>query len=226
MDVEALIRLIGDERETLLPFVGSGMTIAAGALSVTDLARELAARTGVSADGPWPDLPTITRDAEDRCTVPVVQQHLAEMVTGWLLRPVPALTAICGTPTQRVLTTNYDDAIERCARRRGLRPIPLLPDNPIILSNPGENELHVVHLHGLPEEPDSLVLPGRTTETLDENEVFQRFISSRLAPQGVVHLGFSFARSESHLHRILAWLNNHVAAGRPPLRRSASDRDR
>jgi hypothetical protein len=73
VEVEALIRLIGSERETLLPFVGSGMTIAAGAPSVTDLARELAARTGVSADGPWPHLPTITRDAEDRCPVPVVQ---------------------------------------------------------------------------------------------------------------------------------------------------------
>jgi len=110
-----------------------------------------------------------------------------------------------------VLTTNYDDGIERSARDRSLRPFSLLSNDPQILVPPGANELHVVHLHGMPSDPRSLVLPGRTTEELDRNEVFQTFVRSRLAPQGVVHLGFSFARSEVHLHRILGWLNDNVA---------------
>lgn len=81
MDVYALSELIRAERATLLPFVGSGMTIAAGAPSVTSLARALAARTGVAAPGPWPELDDVTRAAEARCTVHGVREHLVEIVT-------------------------------------------------------------------------------------------------------------------------------------------------
>ena len=194
----------------LIPFAGSGMTIAAGAPSVPDLARDLARRTDVPVVGEWPDLPEIVSEAERRHGIAVVRRELAEIATGWLLHPTPALIAICGTPTQRVVTTNYDDAIERSAIARGLMPVPLLPRDPRILQVPGPNELHVIHLHGLPGDPESLILPGRTTEELEHEEVFQTFIRSRLAAQGVVHLGFSFAGSEVHLHSILAWLNQRV----------------
>jgi hypothetical protein len=210
VDVTALIELVRAKRSSLVPFVGSGLTLAAGAPSVYGLARLLAERAGIEVKDEWPDLEAVVDEAERRLTVEGVRAQLVEIVTGWRLNPTPALTALCGTPTQRVITTNYDDGIERSARRRGLTPISLLPTDPRILDLPGHDELHVIHLHGLPEHPESLVLPGRTTTALETNEVFQTFVSSRLAPQDIVQLGFSFARSETHLHLILEWLCRNV----------------
>lgn len=214
MDVQALIDLVRKERATLLPFIGSGMTASAGAPSAWRLARDLAHQIGLD-DSDETDLAEVTARAEARVGVDEVRHRLASIVTGWRLRPTPALRALCGTPGQRLLTTNYDDGIERSARDRGLVPVSLLPTDPQILKSPAPHEVHVVHLHGLPDKPGSLVLPGATTEELGKNEVFQTFVRSRLAPQGVVYLGFSFDRGEVHLHRIAEWLSRHVdGAGR------------
>jgi hypothetical protein len=212
LNVDTLIAHIRDQRSTLLPFVGSGMTVPAGAPTVPDLARTLAHRTGVPLDADeWPDLPKIVDAAEEAHGSEDVRQVLSEITTGWILHPTPALTALCGTPTRTIITTNYDDGIERAAHDRGLLPTPLLPTDPKILLPPAAGELHVVHLHGIAGCPETLVLPGRTTDALKDDQVFQAFISTILAPRGVVHFGFSFAREETHLHKILAWLQEHVA---------------
>jgi SIR2-like protein len=170
---EQLIELLRAERTHVLPFVGSGMTVGAGAPSTQALTRDLARRCGVSFP-PGASLTDVTQAAEVALGVSTVQKRLAEMVTGWRLRPTPALTALCAVPKGRLLTTNYDDGIERSARSRGIEPVPLLPDDVRMLQAPKEKDLQVVHLHGVPADPGTLVLPGRGMSELASNEVRDR----------------------------------------------------
>ncbi len=137
---------------------------------------------------------------------------LAEMVTGWRLRPTPALIALSGTPAGRVFTTNYDDGLERSARSRGIEAISLLPEDVESMQEPGERELQVIHLHGVPGKPQSLVLPGKGMEELAASEVFQRFVSPRMASSDLLYLGFSFDAAEHHLLGILRWISENVPA--------------
>jgi hypothetical protein len=207
MDLDRLIALVAQQRDRILPFVGSGLTLAAGAPSPARLARELARRTDVPCDTDRPSLTAVTRDAEDAHSSEVVRQHVAEIFSGLRLRPTPALTAVCGTPGRRILTTNYDDAIERAARERGLEPITLLAnDVRIVGDKPPEGQLYVIHLHGVPDAPASIVLPGATTHGLADDQVFARFVSSVMAPRILLYLGFSLGASEHHLHDIVRWL--------------------
>jgi hypothetical protein len=209
LNVATLITLIRERGTPLVPFVGSGLTIPAGAPSVSSLARTIArhAELDLADDS---DLFAVVVAADAALGVSSVRRIMSNIATGWRLRPTPALTAICGTRTKRVITTNYDDGVERAARFRGLEPIPLLPRDKRILRDPGPNELHVIHLHGIAGRPDSLVLPGDTTDALIDDEVFRTFVASVLAPHGIVHLGFSLGEDEHHLHTILGWLQGNV----------------
>jgi hypothetical protein len=209
VNIDELIAVLRAERAHVVPFVGSGMTAAAGAPRTSALARELARRCGLSvpADAGLVD---VTARAEAAFGASVVQEHLAEMVTGWRLHPTPALTALCAVPAGRVLTTNYDDGIERSARSRGIHPVSLLPDDTRMLQAPGDDDLHIVHLHGMPAKPSTLVLPGRGMSELASNEVFTRFMSATMASSNVLYLGFSFAAAEVHLIGILTWLADNV----------------
>jgi hypothetical protein len=208
---EQLVAFLRAERAHVLPLIGSGMTVAAGAPSTTALARELARRCCVSVPADT-SLVDITHAAEAALGAATVQEHLAEMVTGWRLHPTPALRALCAVPTGRVMTTNYDDGIERSARSRGIDPVPLLPTDPRMLQPPGDKELQVVHLHGMPVDPGTLVLPGRGMSELELNDVFTRFMSATMASSNVLYLGFSFAAAERHLMSILTWLSENVEA--------------
>lgn len=117
MNTEELIAVLCTERAHVVPFVGSGMAAAAGAPPTSVLACELARRCGLSAPNDA-GLVDVTAQAEAAFGASAVKERLAEIVTGWRLHPTPALTALCGVPAGRVLTTNYDDGIERSARAR------------------------------------------------------------------------------------------------------------
>lgn len=103
MTPEELARWIADTPHKVLPLVGAGLAIPAGALSAPGLAAALARSLEVKLTGPA-DLDDLTQRASKEHGEAVVQEHLAEIVTGWRLRPTPALTALSGA--RRVLTTN------------------------------------------------------------------------------------------------------------------------
>jgi len=190
-----------------------GWQAGAGAPREWQLAQALAKGTSVSA-GSDATLAEVALVAEaERGTLPV-QECLAELVTGWRLRPTPTLTALCGVSTGRVLTTNYDDGIERAAASRGLEPVPLLATDRRMLDDPGEGQLQVVHLHGMPCDPATLVLPGSTTNDLTADPVFQTFMRATIAPAHALYLGFSLGVAEIHLRALLAWLSKYVPDAR------------
>jgi len=206
---QQLIELLRRERANVLPFVGSGMTVAAGAPRTQELAHELARRCGVALPA-GVSLTDVTAAAEAAVGTAAVQKHLAEMVTGWRLRPTPALIALCAVPSGRAFTTNYDDGLERAARYRGIDVVSLMPEDVETMQAPGDKQLQVVHLHGMPSRPESLVLPGHGMDELAASEVFQRFVSPRLASSNLLYLGFSFDAAEHHLLGILRWISENI----------------
>ena len=213
MDVEDLIGTLRETHEHVLPFVGSGLATAAGAPREPALAQALAGLTAVPAKADA-TLAEVTLAAEAALGTLAVQERLAELITGWRLRPTAALTALCGVSRGKILTTNYDDGIERSAASRGLEPVPLLATDRRVLEDPGQGELQVIHLHGMPRDPASLVLPGSTTNALTDDPVFQTFMRATIAPAHVLYLGFSFGLAEIHLRALLAWLSRHVPDAR------------
>ena len=109
-------------------------------------------------------------------------------------------------PSRVIVTFNYDECFELAARDAGLNPLPLLPDTAEAFRTPAPGEVAVLHLHGVATQPESLVLPGRTTQALEDNELFMRLLTSLWARHVVVYFGFSFAPTETHLFGALQWL--------------------
>jgi hypothetical protein len=211
VDVDGLIELVRQQRRTVLPFVGSGLALDAGAPDVRELARRLVVRCDLPSEEAERSLPEVVATAQQTLGVPEVQVRLADIVAGWRLRPTPALTAVAGAATRVVVTTNYDDAIEVAARDRGLEATSLLRTDKRILDRPEDPGcLHVVHIHGIPSQPDSLVLPGPTTNRLVGEQPFGTFLRAILARHTVVYLGFSLSPAELHLRAMTAWLADHV----------------
>jgi SIR2-like domain len=159
-------------------------------------------------------LAEVSAEAERSVGLPALQENLAELITGARMRATPALTALCGVVGGRVLTTNYENAIELSAESRGLKPISLLPTQVQILEDPGEDEVQVIHINGMPSDPSSLVLPGRGMNHLVSDSTFARFVSATMAPRNVLYLGFSFGIAELHLLAILSWLSTEVDGAR------------
>lgn len=210
MDVEDLIRLVRDEPARVLPFVGSGLALEAGAPTPGGLAVALARACGRPIPDRAATLASVTADAEGALGVSAVQECLAAIVSGWRRWPTPALIALCGAPSGIVVTTNYDDAIEVSARSRGLTPVPLLPTDVRVLDAPEPHAVHVVHLHGLPASPSSLVLPGEPTKGLLKDSTFVTFMRTTLARHHVLYLGFGFSDEEEHLRALVQWIGAHV----------------
>lgn len=214
MTADELARWVAEHPDQVVPLVGSGMAVPAGAPTPRTLARSITEHVGIDAQEDL-SLGSAVRRAVEAVGEDRMRQAVAEIITGLRLRPTPAMTALCGTHSQRVLTTNYDDGLERAAAGRGLRSVPLLGTDPQAINPPGTNELQIVHLHGLPGRPESLVLPGPSTNALDLDGAFRMLTTARMAASSVVCFGFSLAVEEVHLHSILRWLSLKVtgAAG-------------
>jgi HEAT repeat protein len=206
-----LARWIAKTPGKVIPFVGAGMTLPAGAPDANALAAALGGRFSLDPSAHDCGLPAVTRQASEAHGVRAVQEQLAAIITGLRLHLTPALTALAGTQARRILTTNYDDGLERAAAARGISATSLLASDPRMLDEPEPGELHVIHLHGVPGKPESLVLPGKTTNALDDDEVFTTFVRATMAHRSVVFLGFSLAMTEVHVHHVLRWLSGKVA---------------
>jgi len=209
MDVEQLRAHVRAHPRQVVPFVGSGLVLDAGAPRADQLSRWLAARFGAETPHSG-DLLRTTADLVREHQLPAVQTAVAEHLSGLRMRVTPALTAVSACARRVVVTTNYDDAVEVAARARGVEPIALLADDPRILQRPKRGTMHVVHAHGLLDRPDTLILPGRQMARLADNSPFMTFMRSTLASGNVLYLGFSLAAAELHLRGIVQWLDAQV----------------
>jgi hypothetical protein len=152
-----LVEYLRAATDPVVPFVGAGLAIAAGATPTETLAEELACRAKVPARS----LRAVTEAAEQTIGGMRTNETVAAIFAERPLRPTPTLVTLAQWPAQRILTTNYDRAIEVSVRMAGRRPVTLLPGDADTLVAPEPGVVQVIHLHGVDTDPDSIVLPGR-----------------------------------------------------------------
>jgi hypothetical protein len=200
VNAKELVDLVrGDDM--VVPFLGAGMALRAGAPTVWDLAERLAN----VADVPNGELEAVVRAAEAKIGLEDTRGAVAEIIGGETLRADSRLMKLAQWPAQRILTTNYDDAVELAAREAGVEARTVLVDDSEALTmEPGV--VKVIHLHGHHSEPSSIVLPGPTTNRLACEEVFLTQVRGMMQQGTILYLGFSFGTAEGHLRGIVSWL--------------------
>lgn len=204
MDVAALRSVVRAESGSIVPLVGAGLALDAGAPTPDALYRRVTAALDIEAsDGNLITLGKIVREAgrEDE-----MRTTIASIIAGLRTTPTPALCALAGCPSRIILTTNYDDAIETAVRARGLEPVSVLIDDPKMGATPEPGHVHVVHLHGSPSRPDLIVLPGRDMDFLSVDEVKSTYLRALLARVDLLYLGFGFGATEVHLRALVGWV--------------------
>ena len=204
MTPEELCKVVRARGKRVVPLVGAGLALDAGAPSAGEVTAELIRRFGLG--DPSLNLTEAARRATAASSRLSMQIAIADVVTRTRPRPTPALTAVVAGPAQVVLTTNYDDAIEQAARARGATPVSMAATDPRVLDPPGPGEVHVIHLHGVTEDPSSIVMPGEQMNELISAERFQRLLTAAVLPHHLLYLGFAFGESEVHLRALIEWL--------------------
>ena len=188
-------------RGTAVPVVGAGLAATCGAPSSGELADRLARAAGESML-PGEDLHDLADRLELTRGVQWVQQAVADAIVAAPIEPSPALLALTLVPGRIIATTNYDPAIERAAEKRSLRATSLTSaDLQRVLKGPDEGELFVLHLHGLAERPETIVLSAATYKSAYANDQLRLTMSTLALRWTLIFLGHSLASTEAHLRR-------------------------
>jgi len=91
-----------------------------------------------------------------------------------------------------------------------MEPVTLMPWDRVLLDPPVPGTVHVVHLHGIFDRPETIVLPGTKMDELADDSVFETYVRSMLIPRRVLYLGFGFGATETHLRGIVGWIAARV----------------
>jgi hypothetical protein len=197
-----LLEYLRETEDAVVPFIGAGMAIPAGAPRTADLAAMLATRAGV-ADG---SLLSVTTAATAAIGLHETKVVVADIIAASLITPTPALVALAQWPDRRLLTTNYDGALEAAATQAGFRPVTLTPYAAEALRAAPDGAVNVIHAHGHISDPQSIVLPGQATTALAADGVFMNNLHALMQQSVVLYLGFRFGPGEFPLREAMAWL--------------------
>lgn len=194
----------------VVPVLGSGMTIEAGAPGFSALIRHL--RLGVA------DLDVATETSADpfaqteavvaATTEAWVNQRVANFYKGITLTATPPLKALSRVRSGLIITTNYDLAIETAAEAIGRPYVSLTPqDLARAFEDPGP-ALRVLHLHGVCTDPTSIVLSAASYTRIFEDQRAQLMLRDIAVRYQLIFLGHRLAATERHIRRDLAWTNS------------------
>jgi hypothetical protein len=204
ISVAEFVTLLSKQRGRLVPFVGAGLAAEAGAPSSNVLLDKLAEAAGVAAPRPIDFFARIdwlgATHGEDW-----VRQRVADIVGTAVLRPTPALMALSKTARGLIVTTNYDDAIEISARAAGRQVVSATLDDFRPVLEPPVDTLVVLHLHGLADDADSIVVTEDSYQRVLQSDVAQLLLRAVGVAGRLMFLGHALADREEHIHRDLAW---------------------
>jgi hypothetical protein len=185
----------------LVPFVGAGASMGAGAPSWRELLGRLAGEAGVDARALW-DLDS--RDAggvlaralgPDRLREAIVEQTSIARVS--LVQQL-----LASLPVDESVTTNYDDGLERALRDAG-RPPKVLPQERVAGA-----QRWLVHLHGSVNDDRRRIVLSRDDYLHFEGEssALAGIVQALLMTRHMLFVGYSL--SDDNFHRLL----HHVRA--------------
>jgi hypothetical protein len=191
----------------VVPVVGSGLSRAAGAPTFDQLDDGL--RAAATSAGASSDVKLTRFELADALETELgadwLQRAVSEIVANSPLNPTPELMILSKVPSNLLLTTNYDLGIEISASKAGLKAIsvPIGRANEAVDLEPGT--IGVIHLHGLSDEPSSIVLGTESYNAITSDDRVQLILRSLATRFDLLFLGFSFGDREEHFARELEW---------------------
>lgn len=212
---QELVETLRHRRGAVVPFVGAGLAVGAGVRDLTGAVRAAAAARGL--DVVAGDLLDLVRALTAQTSLAVVRRLVADTVLGLEVQATPTLAVLARSPRRVLATFNYDDAIERAVEHAGLVPRTAVPGSTEPFRDPASGEVLVVHLHGSAHRPDSIVLPGLSTEALNADSAFMALLRTLWARYLILYIGFRFGPTESHLRSALGWLAAQLPDAEPQI---------
>lgn len=216
MAVSDLVPLLTQEREDIVPLIGAGLCVEAGLPSGAELAEILRQNSHRQLAAPQGDFGAVCREIEQAAGLPTLQELAAEAIRSAAVAPTPSLMAIAGCPSARVLTTNYDKAIERSVEEIGKEPVRISLDEERVGERPQEGQVFVIHLHGVLERPETMVLTTAQRSALLDDDVYRSRLRSLLLGNRLLALGLRLSAEEAHLRVELGRLGR-LLGGRAPI---------
>lgn len=224
---DALAAWVGE----VVPVVGAGLAGAAGVPSAAALEEGLVAAAGVG----WAasrlkavqgDLFAVADALEKDFSEEWVRAAAAGVVADAAPVATPALLALSRVRSGLILTTNYDLAIETAALEAEVPTRTLTLENFESALADDHRALRVVHLHGVADRPETVVLGSRSYQRVREDprmRLLVRAVSTRFR---LLFLGHSLAAREAHLRRDVLWVTQTADGGDPRHLLLASEPDR
>ncbi|SDP18845.1 SIR2-like domain-containing protein [Pedococcus dokdonensis] len=208
------------DHANIVPVVGAGLTVEAGAPSFMALIDHLIERAEADGSVVPRDCATNEFAVIDLISATLgeewVSSETARLYEESELRTTPALLALSKVRSGLIITTNYDLAIENAARaaRRPVQSLTL--DEFDTALAPRDGTLRVLHLHGICTDPSTIVLTDASYAAMLGNERSQLLLRALASTHTFVFLGHSLAEREEHIRRDLRW---SIDAARAPRKR-------
>jgi hypothetical protein len=210
-------------RTEIVPVVGAGVALGAGAPSGSELTHRLVQAGGTGWAGRHAeinreDLFAVADTLAGEFSEGWVQEHVARVISKRRIEPTPVLMALAKTASGLVVTTNYDMSVEVSADAAGIEPITLtLADFDLALVK-HDDRLRVLHLHGVAECPETVVLTTQSYQEIGQDERATHVMRELSLTRRLLFLGHSLAAKEAHLRRDILWATRIVPQTRQPER--------
>lgn len=238
---DQLKKEIADKR--VMAIVGAGVSIAATnnnavaswkGLLKNGVERCLATRAELTPAWAGRVLGQIDGDMVDLlCAAENISQRLGAPASGeyarWLEDTVGSLCSVNGAVIDAlkrlevpILTTNYDDVIEK---RIGLREVTWKEPYQVISFAQGRSDV-VLHMHGHWRFPDSVVLGIRSYEDVLGNANAQNALRASMTLKTLLFIGFGSGLQDPNFGALLKWAAATLAAAPNPSFHLCRDMDR
>jgi hypothetical protein len=216
MSISDLVPVLARERKYVLPLIGAGLCVEAGLPSGSALAEALRERSDLELAAPRGDFGSVCREVEQEAGLSALQKLAAEALGSMVPAPTPSLMAIAGCPSARILTTNYDEAIERSVEEIGKEPVRISVGEERVGDSPQEGQVFVIHLHGVIEKPGTMVMTTAQRNALLADDVYRSRLRSLLFRGRPLALGLRLSAEEAHLRAELRLFGSQLG-GRAPI---------
>lgn len=209
VDERAFFTALRSDYASVVPVVGAGMAVDAGAPSFTALTTHLTARARESGHhaedmpsaSPFDIIDALAADLGERW----VNEETAALFCGFEPKRTPALLALSKVASGLIVTTNYDLSIEWAAEGVGRSYQTLTLDDFDAALMDDRSLLRVLHLHGVCTRPDTIVLTKASYERMAASEESALVLRWMGSTHRFVFLGHTLAPREEHLRREVVW---------------------
>lgn len=194
-------------RRDVVPVIGAGLSVAAGGAGTNDLLSALRATGLVDDTADDQDVYRVADTLEAKTDRSFVQAVVAQAVLERAVTVTPELLALALCPSQLIVTTNYDNAVEEAVRLQEMTPAAFGVDEiDLALRQREPGLVHVLHLHGIAGDPSSIVLTKSSYEDAQKDERVALALRELASQHLLVFLGQSLGLGETDIRMHLSWV--------------------